>query len=481
MADGGSLALDLSLHERQADAFLSPATEILYGGAAGGGKSFLMRVLAITICAEVPGLQVYLFRRHFSDLYKNHMEGAGSFPELLAPWIAAGWVKIVEGEIRFWNSAKIHLCHCQHEKDKLKYQGAEIHALLVDELTHFSESIYRYLRGRVRTGGLKVPAKYATKLPLVLSGSNPGGVGHNWVKRMFIDTAPAMAVTQMPPVEGGMRRQYVPARLADNPTMAVNDPDYADRLMGLGSPDLVRAMLDGDWNIVAGGALDDVWSPRVVVPRFRVPASWRVDRSFDWGSSKPFSVIWWAEADGTEAVLPDGRRWSPPRGSLVAIHEWYGAKGANEGLKMPSGEIAAGILASEADLRAGSWVAGTPKAGPADNAISAVSQPGTPTIADEMARAGVRWTESDKAPGTRKIGLDLLRARIKEAGKDTPEAPALYIMEHCRHLIAHLPVLPRDAKNPDDVDSDAEDHDYDATRYRVLAERRRASVSQLRI
>ena len=478
MADA---ALDLHLHARQTDAFLSPANEVLYGGAAGGGKSHLMRVLAIMLCTEVPGLQVYLFRRHYLDLNLNHMEGAGSFPELLAPWIDAGWVKIVEGEIRFWNGAKIHLCHCQHEKDKLKYQGAEIHVLLMDELTHFSESIYRYLRGRVRLGGLKVPGKYANKLPLALSGSNPGGVGHNWVKRMFIDLAPAMVISQMPPEEGGMRRQYVPAKLADNPTMAANDPDYADRLAGLGNASLVKAMLDGDWNIVAGGALDDVWSPRVVLPRFRIPASWRVDRSFDWGSSKPFSIIWWAEADGTEAVMPDGCRWSPPRGTLIALAEWYGAKGANEGLKLPSGEIAAGILAREADLLAGSWVTGKPKPGPADNAISAVSQPGTPTIADEMARAGVRWTESDKAPGTRKIGLDLLRARIKEAGKDTPEAPALYIMEHCRQLIAHLPVLPRDAKNPDDVDSDAEDHDYDATRYRVLAERRRASVTPLRI
>lgn len=480
MADGGA-ALDLLLHERQTDAFLSPATEILYGGAAGGGKSHLMRVLAIMLCAEVAGLQVYLFRRHFADLYKNHLEGAGSFIVLLGDWIRAGFVKIVENEIRFWNGSKIHLCHCQHEKDKIKYQGAEIHVLLMDELTHFSETIYRFLRGRLRLGGLKVPPKYANKLPLVLAGSNPGGVGHNWVKRSWIDLAPPMAITQMPKGEGGMRRQYVPAKLADNPTMAENDPDYADRLEGLDNLALVKAMLDGDWNIVSGGALDDVWSPRVILPRFRIPASWTVDRSFDWGSSKPFSVLWWAEADGTEALLPDGTRWAPPRGSLVALHEWYGAKGANEGLKMPGAKIAAGILERETDLRTGGWIVAVPKAGPADNAISNVSQPGTPTIADEMAKAGVRWTESDKAPGTRKIGLDLIRARLAEAGKDIPEKPALYIMDHCRNLIAHLPVLPRDEKNPDDVDSDAEDHDYDATRYRVLAVRRSVKTQPLGI
>lgn len=482
MADGGS-ALDLRLHERQTEAFLSPATEILYGGAAGGGKSHLMRVLAIMLCAEVPGLQVYLFRRLSDDLYKNHMEGPGGFFALLAPWIGAGWVKFNASKnfLEFWNGAKVWLSHCQYEKDKIKYQGPEIHVLLVDELTHFTESIYRYLRGRCRLGGLKVPEKYAGKLPLVLAGSNPGGVGHNWVKAAFISPAKPGEIREMPKEEGGMRRQYIPAKLADNPTMSENDPDYADRLAGLGNAALVKAMLDGDWDIVAGGALDDVWSPRVILPRFAVPAGWRVDRSFDWGSAKPFAVIWWAECDGTEATLPDGSRFAPPKGSLIALHEWYGAKGPNEGLRLPSGEIAAGIKEREKLLTASRWITATPIAGPADNAISAVSQPGTPTIADEMAKAGIRWTESDKAPGTRKIGLDLLRARIKEAGKERPEAPALFVMDHCRELLAHLPVLPRDAKNPDDVDSDAEDHDYDATRYRVLATRRSVRTEPLRI
>jgi len=482
VADGGS-ALDLRLHERQTEAFLSPATEILYGGAAGGGKSHLMRVLAIMLCAEVPGLQVYLFRRLSDDLYKNHMEGPGGFFALLAPWIGAGWVKFNASKnfLEFWNGAKVWLSHCQYEKDKIKYQGPEIHVLLVDELTHFTESIYRYLRGRCRLGGLKVPEKYAGKLPLVLAGSNPGGVGHNWVKAAFISPAKPGEIREMPKEEGGMRRQYIPAKLADNPTMSENDPDYADRLAGLGNAALVKAMLDGDWDIVAGGALDDVWSPRVILPRFAVPAGWRVDRSFDWGSAKPFAVIWWAECDGTEATLPDGSRFAPPKGSLIALHEWYGAKGPNEGLRLPSGEIAAGIKEREKLLTASRWITATPIAGPADNAISAVSQPGTPTIADEMAKAGIRWTESDKAPGTRKIGLDLLRARIKEAGKERPEAPALFVMDHCRELLAHLPVLPRDAKNPDDVDSDAEDHDYDATRYRVLATRRSVRTEPLRI
>lgn len=481
----GSAALDLHLHAQQTLAFESPATEILYGGAAGGGKSHLMRVLAIILCAGIPGLQVYLFRRLSDDLYKNHMEGAGGFLTLLGPWMGKGLVKFNASKnfIEFWNGSKVWLSHCQYEKDKIKYQGPEIHVLLVDELTHFTESIYRYLRGRVRLGGLKVPDEYKARLPLILCGSNPGGVGHNWVKKTFIDAAKALDVWRTGKTEGGMLRQYIPARMDDNPTLMLNDPDYADRLEGLGNAALVKAMLDGDWNIVAGGALDDVWSPRVILPRFAVPASWRVDRSFDWGSSKPFSVLWFAQADGTEATLPDGSKWAPPSGSLILCHEWYGAKdgAVNEGLKMPSRDIAAGILSMERDMVAGKWVAAAPKPGPADNSISSVSQPGTPTIAAEMAAAGVRWDESDKAPGTRKIGLDLIRSRLLEAGKDQPEQPALYVMEHCRAAIAHWPVLPRDTTKPDDVDSSAEDHDYDALRYRVLASSKRATVTQLRI
>lgn len=473
--------LDLTLHAKQTQAYESTATEILYGGAAGGGKSHLFRVASILWCANIPGLQVYLFRRLFDDLYKNHMEGPTSFLALLSPWMQSGHVKVnlSKNFIEFWNGAKIHLCHCQYDKDVLKYQGAEIHVLLMDELTHFSPYVYRYLRGRLRLGGLAVPSSLKGLFPRIVCGSNPGGPGHNWVKAGFVDMAPPMVISKMEKTEGGLLRQYIPARLDDNPTLMANDPDYADRLEGLGNPALIRAMREGDWNIVAGGALDDVWSPRVIVQRFKVPSTWRVDRSFDWGSSHPFAVTWFAESDGTEATLDDGNLWAPPRGTLVLCHEWYGAIRPNEGMKMSPRDVAKGIKEREASLISGKWVQSV-LAGPADNQISAVSQPGTPTIADEMAREGVRWNTSDKAPGTRKIGLELLRSRIREASKERPEEPAIYIMEHCRAAISQLPVLPRDARNPDDVDTNAEDHLYDAVRYRVLAAKRQVTSIPLR-
>lgn len=471
--------MELSLHPRQTEAFLTEATEVLYGGAAGGGKSHLMRAAAIAWCTDIPGLQVYIFRRISDDLTKNHMEGPTGFPALLGEWVTAGHIKIRHQptSIEFWNGAKIHLCHCQYEKDVIKYQGAEIHVLMPDELTHFTEKIYRYLRGRCRLGALKLPEKYIGKFPRIVAGTNPGGVGHNWVRSTFVDIAPPMTIVPQPKNEGGMRRQYIPARLDDNPTLKETDPDYIDRLEGLGRPELVKAMRDGDWNIVAGGMFDDVWRESShVIQRFDIPAGWRIDRSFDWGSSRPFSVGWWAEADGTDAKLPDGSTRSFPRGTLVRIAEWYGWNGKpNEGLRMLATEVAAGILKAEKEI----GITGRVRSGPADSAIFD-TQNGV-CIADDMARIGVRWERADKGPGSRRNGWERMRKMLKAAMTHPMEEPGLLVFDTCRQFIRTVPVLPRSERDPDDIDTDAEDHVGDEARYRVTMPTRTASVSPLRI
>lgn len=480
------MEIDIDLHPKQGEALLTEATEILYGGAAGGGKSHLMRCLAIILCMFVPGVQVYLFRRKFGDLYKNHMEGPTSFLVMLGPYIRSKAVKYNSSKntLSFWNGSKIHLCHLQHTKDLINYQGAEIHVLLMDELTHFLEKEYRYLRNRVRLGGLEIEDEEIIdgfnpklKLPMILGGTNPGGVGHVWVKRTFVDYCNEMEVLRTPAKDGGMLRTYIPARLDDNPTILRTDPNYIDRLEGLGDPALVKAMKDGDWNIVAGGALDDVWTERNILPRFKVPKEWRIDRSFDWGSSHPFSVGWWAESNGEEIEyiehkLEKGKlveykvtRSFPP-GSLIRIHEWYGAKeiGLNEGLKLGPGEIAEGIVAIEKNLREQGYINGKVRAGPADGQIYQEIRKDIDTIADAMAKKKVRWVKADKSPGSRINGLILVREMLKEE-----EGPGLFFMKHCKASIATLPVLPRDEKNTEDVDTKAEDHLYDEVRYRVLA------------
>ncbi len=420
-------------------------------------------------------MQVYLFRREFPELYKNHMDGPGGFPALLAGWTRRGLAAVNRSAhtIAFANGSKINLCHCRHERDVYAYQGAEMHVLMIDELTQWTRPMYAFLRGRLRLGGLAVPDAEAGRFPRILCGANPGGVGHNWVKADFIDLAPPLAITAMPAAEGGMARQFIPARLEDNPTLLANDPGYAQRLEGLGSPALVKAMRAGDWNIVAGGMFDDVWAPAAhLLPPFAPPPGWRVDRSFDWGSSRPFSVGWWAESDGSDLVLPGGARRSTVPGDLFRIGEWYGWSGApNEGCRMIAAEIARGVLEREAAM----GLAGRVRPGPADTSIFDVANGNA--IADDMARVGVRWEKADKSPGSRRAGWLRLRAMLQAAGGG--EAPGLYVSETCRHFLRTVPVLPRAERDPDDIDTNAEDHIADETRYRVMAGRRGNTVADL--
>lgn len=451
--------INLRLHPQQGVAFQTPATEVLYGGAVGGGKSLLMRVAALAWCCMIPGLQVYLFRRLRDDLIKNHMEGSGGFRMLLQPFVLSGHVVIVEDEIRFWNGAKIYLCHCKDEKDRFKYLGAEIHVLAIDELTTFTEVIYRFLRSRVRMAGITVPAQYAGMFPRILCGSNPGQIGHAWVKSGFIDARPANDIERMPLSEGGMLRQYIPARLSDNPS--VDPAEYAAKVQGLGNTALVKAMLEGDWNVVAGAFFPEFETDRhVVVPR-SLPAYWKRFRSFDWGSARPFAVNWWAVSDGELSDFP--------RNALINYREWYGAPRdangatiANQGLRLTVEEVADGIVAREKEDVYGKRV----MSGVADPSIFA--QNGGPSMAHRMSARRCFFLPADNtrvgkagAAG----GWDQVRARLK--GEDG--VPMIYFFNTCRDIIRTLPAMQHDESRPEDLDSDMEDHGVDSVRYACLS------------
>jgi len=476
---------DVHFTAKQSDALRSPANEILYGGAAGGGKSFFMRCLACILCGLIPGLQVYLFRRVHEDLHKNHMEGPKSFPVLLGPFIASGWVKVVEAEIRFWNGAKIYLCHCQHEKDVAKYQGAEIHVLLIDELTHFSETIYRFLRNRVRAPGLVIPdgalsmflAKFGvdlrTKIPLILCGSNPGSVGHQWVKAAFVDGAQPFEIRQMGDEEGGMLRQYIPAKLEDNPTLMRDDPGYEKRLLGLGNKELVKAMRHGDWNIVAGAFFDILSEERHKLPAFTPPKHWTRFRSMDWGSAKPFSVGWWVIAEAEWVKFPDGKERMLPAGALVRYREWYGAakddsgrSKPDTGLRLSAEAVGRGIMEREAGEKV-------------DENLSAADpamwkEDGGPSIAERMRKCdpkqptefvGPRFRPADN---TRVTGWQQMYDRLKWADMDHGQ-PMLYATADCVDWWRTVPAVMHDEAKPEDVDTRMEDHAADESRYACMA------------
>lgn len=414
-----------------------------------------MRAASIIWCSEIPGLQVYLFRRIREDLVKNHMEGPKGYRELLAPAVNAGMVTIVEDEIRFWNGSKIYLCHCKDEKDRFKYQGAEIHVLLMDELTHFTATIYTFLRSRVRMVGLKLPAKYTRMFPRILCGSNPGNVGHHWVKAAFIDNAVPMELRPQNDNEGGMLRQFIPALLDDNPSMASDDPTYRARLRGLGSAALVKAMEDGDWNVIAGAFFDCWATDKHVIKPCELPRHWTRFRALDWGSYRPFSVGWWAIA--SEDFIHPAKRVIP-KGALIRYREWYGASAPNIGLKMFAEDVASGILSRET----GDTIAYSV----ADPSIFA--QDGGPSIAERMGNRGIYWQAADNKRVSEKGhigGWDQVRARlVGEDGK-----PMLYVFDTCSALIRTLPALQHDEHRPEDVDSDGEDHAPDEARYACMS------------
>ena len=449
--------INIKLHPRQGEALLSEATEILYGGAAGGGKSHLMRVMAIIMAVAVAGLQIYIFRRTSPDLIKNHLNGPSGFLILLNPLIKSGHCKFngKENTFKFWNGAIIWLCHCQHEKDMYNYQGAEIHVLLMDELTHFTETIYKFLRGRVRLGGLQVPEQYKNKLPMVLCGSNPGNIGHMWVKAAWVDRLKPMEIKRMSKKEGGMLRQYIPAKLNDNPTLLENDPDYADRLAGLGSETLVAAMLDGSWDIVDGAYFDEFDREVHVMKPFHIPLHWARLMSMDWGYTKPFCVLWAAVSDGTYR-LDDGSYI--PKDALIVYREWYGSDGEPDvGLKMPPAEAARGILERSGKERFAKMVA--------DPAIWG-TQTGE-SVAEMMAREGVRF---HKADNNRFNGWMQVHSRLKgDRNSDEKGKPLLYFFDTCRHLIRTLPALMHDQHKVEDVDTTMEDHAPDTLRYMCMA------------
>lgn len=451
-----SAEINLSLHPKQAIALDTEANEVLYGGAAGGGKSHLMRVAAILWCSAIPGLQVYLFRRIRDDLVKNHMEGPKGFRAILAPWVLCGFVRIVEDEIRFWNGSKIYLCHCKDEKDIYKYQGAEIHVLLIDELTHFTESMYRFLRNRVRMVGINVPENYQGKFPRILCGANPGNIGHLFVKATFVDKTDTYELRRMAPEEGGMLRQFIPALLEDNPSMAADDPGYEARLHGLGSAELVKAMRFGNWDVIEGAFFDCWDTARHVIRPFALPGHWLRFRSMDWGSASPFSVGWWGVAsEDTKAENKVGQPLVIPRGGMVRYREWYGASKANVGLKMQNSAIGKGIKEREEGE--------TVSYGVLDPACFAES--GGPSIAEQIRGGGAVFREADNTR-VAKIGSaggwGAMRDRFIGDGDGRA---MIFCFANCHDSIRTIPALQHDKSHAEDVDTDGEDHAADEWRY----------------
>lgn len=452
-------------------AFLTcPIFEVLYEGPRGNGKT---EVLLVDFMREVgkgfgPEWQGILFRRTYDELRdvarKLQKIGYGVFgKEHLEFNRSKNYFQWSTGEILF-------LRFMDREDDYWKYHGHEYPWIAFEELTNWpDEKCYEIMKGTCRSSHPGMPRRYRAT-------ANPYGVGHGWIKTYFkIDqVAPGTIIRN----KEGMDRTYLHGDLFENKPLLHADPQYVNNLRAIKDPNLRKAWFEGRWDIVAGGAIDDLWNPNVhLLKPFHIPSTWYVDRSFDWGEASPFSIGWWAEADGSPVKVWDNREmkyvWKTfPKGTLFRIAEKYGWNGKpNQGCKWPSSKIARFIREAEANLP---YVVNP---GAADSQI--FTKRDGHSIADEMELYGVKWKMAYKSNTSRKTALSLFRQRLEASLKEPMEDPGIFIFETCTNFRRTVPYLQRDTKDMDDIDTTGEDHIWDDTMYRLNTERVRGGMVAL--
>lgn len=444
-----SVKLDIKLHAPQRAALYSPAEQTLYGGAAGGGKSYLLRAAATTWCLAVPKFTFYLFRRTYGDLIANHFEGHMNFHEMLAPLVEAGQCRILQKSIRFTNGSRIILAYLNNIADLNKYQGRQIHGLGLDEATHFNEREVRFLFSRMRLGGLKIPEGCPWTFPRAILATNPGGIGHLWAKKWFVDHG-EFKVFRSNEKNGKKLRTFIPAKLSDNPTMTETDPDYAGSLKGLGDPLLVRAMLEGDWKIVAGAMFGGVWRDSLhTCNSFAIPPDWEIWRGADDGYGSPAACYWLTEdpRDKTIYVIDELHRAGMLPNVMAAE-----IKAKDKGIILWDQENERGYLNPAADFD-----------GLLDSAAFSDSGQGDIARGLQLRKLGVRFRPTKKWTGSRVHRAQNLH-RLLAVNPKTSK-PGIIFFKRCKHAIETIPALPRDKNNPEDVDTNGDDHAYDAVTY----------------
>ena len=426
--------------------------EIFYGGARGGGKTDGALGHWLYHSLEWEKLAKGLFIRRTMPELEGVISRAKELFEDIAEW------KEQKKTFYFNNGAVLKFRFIERDAHADKYQGHEYSWICIEEAGTFSSPVpIDKLRGTLRSSG-------GAQTWFLLTG-NPGGSGHNWLKTRYIDPSlplrPFEAHTKLP--SGQIittKRIFIPSKVSDNTLLMTNDPNYVNNIVlaAAGQPWLLDAWLDGNWNIVCGGMFDDLYrEERHILPEFKVPPTWSIYRSYDWGSSKPFSIGWWAISDGGQVKIGNQYR-SFPTGSLIRVDEWYGWNGnPNQGLNMLESDIAQHIV--EHELKMG-WEVNS---GPADPMIFNETNGGS--IADFHYEKGVTWIPADK--GLRVTGWQQMRQLLAESAKDRPENAGMWICENCTQWRRTVPTLPRSTAVIDDCNSDAEDHIGDETRYMV--------------
>lgn len=374
-----------------------------------------------------------LFRRSYPELEELIQRSSAMYP-IMFPGASFNQSK---KQWTFPNGATLKLRFLESSASAVSYQGHQYTWIGFDELpTHRDPYGYLALKACLRSA-------HGVKRKRIRATGNPGGPGHNWVKERFID--PSDPNVPFFDQDTGQRIMFIPSRVQDNKILLENDPDYINILKGLGSKELVKAWLEGDWNVVLGAYFDD-WSLAThVIDPFKIPHTWQRFRAFDWGSASPFSVGWYAISDGSKRGIQ--------KGAIVRYREWYGCTEPNVGLRLTVEKVAEGIKSREAFEEIAFGVA--------DPAI--FSEDGGPSMARRMARAhDVKWSRADnkRIPGWQQV-----KARLV----GNAEGPMLFVFKTCYHLIRTLPILQHDEHNIEDLDTRSEDHAADELRYACMS------------
>ena len=402
-----------------------------YGGARGGGKSWAVRIKAILLALTHPGIIIMIIRRSYPELRANHIE---PLRKLLPK--ALGRYNDSKKEFHFRNGSTILFRYCASEKDMDNYQGTEADVIFIDEATHFEEKVFRMFVACLRGVNSFPKRVYLT--------CNPGGKGHAWVKRLFIDR-------RFKDDEDPNEYSFIQALVDDNTALMAIQPDYKKQLEAL-PPKLRDAWLHGRWDIFEGQFFEEFidnpkgYDERIlthVIPAFNPPKTWKRYRSFDFGYAKPFSCGWWAVDH---------------HGIMYRILELYGCtETPDEGVKWPVDKIFKEIARIE---REHPYLAGYHIEGVADPAIW--QEDGGPSIADVAAEHRIYFEKGDnkRIPGWMQMHY---RLAFDEEGH-----PMMYIFDNCKGFIRTIPTLVYSDIKAEDLDTKQEDHIADETRYMCM-------------
>lgn len=421
------IKLDITPNLKQSEFFCARGRFIAYGGARGGGKSWAMRMKLVMLALAHPGLNMLLLRRTLGELRENHI-----LPLQKLLYGIALWRESVR-EFCFPNGSRIRLGYCDTESDVLQYQGQSYEVIGMEEATHFTFFQYQCLTECNRIGGTAhegfVPRMYLT--------CNPGGVGHDWVKRLFVDRVYRRG-------EKAENYLFIPSRVYDNVYLMKHNPEYVENLKSL--PEARRkAMLDGDWNSFEGAFFPEFQTEKHVCEPFTIPRTWSCFRALDYGLDMT-ACLW-------IAVSPEGR--------LFVYRELYES----------------GLILSEAAKKIIEY---SPSC---ENIRYTAASPDLWNRRQDSGKSGFELLHASGLRGlvpadSRRIpGWRVLREYLKSDGRDA----RLCIFAGCVNLIRSLPRLRFDSIIQEDAASSPHEitHAPEALRYGVMSREPRTRLEKL--